>query len=236
MKQIKCVVVGDGLVGKTCLLLTYTTSKFPVGYNTPTICETYDAPVRVSKEPCTLRLFDTSGAGSCHNLLFINYYETDVVLVCFSVVSPDSFKNVRDTWVPEVNHYCQKTPFLLVGTQIDLRDDEETVEKLTKKRQNPITFEMGEKLARELKAVKYVECSALTQKGLKKVFDEAILATLVSSDKATGATIESSEGATGATIEFSNQTTIETIESSDKAISKTPEPSKPQGKKKCVIL
>lgn len=66
-------------------------------------------------------------------------------------------------WVPEITHHCQKTPFLLVGTQIDLRDDGTTVEKLTKNKQKPITSEQGEKLAKELKAVKYVECSALTQ-------------------------------------------------------------------------
>lgn len=66
-------------------------------------------------------------------------------------------------WVPEITHHCQKTPFLLVGTQIDLRDDGGTVEKLAKNKQKPITFELGEKLAKELKAVKYVECSALTQ-------------------------------------------------------------------------
>jgi len=66
-------------------------------------------------------------------------------------------------WVPEITHHCQKTPFLLVGTQVDLRDDATTIEKLAKNKQKPITSELGEKLARELRAVKYVECSALTQ-------------------------------------------------------------------------
>ena len=55
---------------------------------------------------------------------------------------------------------------------MDLRDDAGVVEKLAKSRQRPISFEQGERLARELGAVKYVECSALTQKGLKNVFDE----------------------------------------------------------------
>lgn len=66
-------------------------------------------------------------------------------------------------WVPEITHHCQKTPFLLVGTQVDLRDESGTIEKLAKNKQKPVTPEQGEKLAKELKAVKYVECSALTQ-------------------------------------------------------------------------
>ena len=48
---------------------------------------------------------------------------------------------------------------------MDLRDDAGTIEKLSKNKQKAITPEMGEKLARDLKAVKYVECSALTQVG-----------------------------------------------------------------------
>jgi cell division control protein 42 len=63
-------------------------------------------------------------------------------------------------------------PCLIVGTQIDLREDPQVIEKLARQKQRTVTPEQGERLARELGAVKYVECSALTQKGLKNVFDE----------------------------------------------------------------
>eukprot|EP00069_Balaena_mysticetus_P008469 bmy_06018T0 len=177
MQTIKCVVVGDGAVGKTCLLISYTTNKFLSEY-VPTVFDNYAVTVMIGGEPYTLGLFDTAGQEDYDRLRPLSYPQTDVFLVCFSVVSPSSFENVKEKWVPEITHHCPKTPFLLVGTQIDLRDDPSTIEKLAKNKQKPITPETAEKLARDLKAVKYVECSALTQKGLKNVFDEAILAAL----------------------------------------------------------
>lgn len=164
-------------VGKTCLLISYTTNKFPSEY-VPTVFDNYAVTVMIGGEPYTLGLFDTAGQEDYDRLRPLSYPQTDVFLVCFSVVSPSSFENVKEKWVPEITHHCPKTPFLLVGTQIDLRDDPSTIEKLAKNKQKPITPETAEKLARDLKAVKYVECSALTQKGLKNVFDEAILAAL----------------------------------------------------------
>ena len=128
--------------------------------------------VMIDGEPYTLAYFDTDAREEFDMLRPLSYRKTDVFLVCFSVVSPSSFENVKEKWVPEITHHCQKTPFLLVGTQIDLRDDAATVEKLAKNKQRPLSLDMGDRLARELRAVKYVECSALTQKGLKNVFDE----------------------------------------------------------------
>ncbi|RNA00483.1 Cell division control [Brachionus plicatilis] len=175
MKALKLVVVGDGSVGKTCMLISYTKNEFPVDY-VPTVFENYDATVLISSTPYNLSFFDTAGQEEYDRLRSISYPKTDVFLVCFSVIKPSSFENVRTKWVPEILHHCPNVTFLIVGTQIDLREDSEIIKNLSRNNQKPITFEQGDRLSKELKAFKYVECSALTQKGLKFVFDQAISA------------------------------------------------------------
>lgn len=88
------------------------------------------------------------------------------------MTSPASFENVREKWFPEVHHHCPGVPCLIVGTQTDLRDDPSVRDKLAKQRMQPVRKEDGERMAKDLGAVKYVECSALTQYKLKDVFDE----------------------------------------------------------------
>jgi GTPase SAR1 family protein len=109
-----------------------------------------------------------------------------VFLACFSVISPASYENVRAKWYPEVSHHCPSTPILVVGTKTDLRDDQETIQRLAEKKLAPLTQEQGLQLAKEIGAVKYMECSALTQSGLKDVFDEAIRAVVSPSSSSSG--------------------------------------------------
>ena len=95
----------------------------------------------------------------------------------FSLVSqsfPASFENVKAKWYPEINHPCPNVPILVVGTKLDLREDKATIDRLAEKRLAPVSHAQGLQLAKEINASKYLECSALTQKGLKAVFDEAI--------------------------------------------------------------
>lgn len=131
-----------------------------------------DTTHRIGDEPYTLGLFDTAGQEDYDRLRPLSYPQTDVFLVCFSVTSPASFENVREKWFPEVHHHCPGVPCLIVGTQVDLRDDPSVRDKLAKQKMSPVRREDGERMAKELGAVKYVECSALTQYKLKDVFDE----------------------------------------------------------------
>ncbi|GHJ87111.1 hypothetical protein NliqN6_3513 [Naganishia liquefaciens] len=172
-RSIKCVVVGDGAVGKTCLLISYTTNSFPSEY-VPTVFDNYSAEIQVDGSVVNLGLWDTAGQEDYDRLRPLSYPATDVFLICFSVVSPPSFENVRLKWHPEVQHHCPSTPKLLVGTKLDLRRDPGTLERLKVKRQVPVEYSQGVAMANEIKAAKYLECSALTQQNLKNVFDEAI--------------------------------------------------------------
>nr|KAF6448623.1 ras-like protein family member Q [Rousettus aegyptiacus] len=82
----------------------------------------------------------------------LSYPMTDVFLICFSVVNPASFQNVKEEWVPELKEYAPNVPFLLIGTQIDLRDDPKTLARLNDMKEKPICVEQGQKLAKEERA------------------------------------------------------------------------------------
>lgn len=67
---------------------------------------------------------------------------------------------------------------MLVGTKLDLRENKETLEKLAEKGLCTISYSQGLRLQKAIGAVSYVECSALSGKGVKNVFDLAIRAAI----------------------------------------------------------
>lgn len=175
---IKLVIVGDGTVGKTSMLISYTTNTFPEEY-LPTVFDNYTSTVVVDNITVSLGLWDTAGQEDYDRLRPLSYPQTNVFLVCFSVISPSTYTNITNKWIPEIRHHCPDTPILLCGTKIDLRDEPNTIQSLQKQSLSPVRREQGAKLAKKIKAYTYVECSALTQKGLHQVFEEAIRAVLV---------------------------------------------------------
>ena len=175
---LKLVVVGDGGVGKTSLLLSFTTDTFPADY-VPTVFENYTADIAVADTVRRVTLFDTAGQEEFDKLRPLAYPKTDVFLVCFCVASPASYNNVKEKWLPEVRAICPDTPIVVVGTQTDRRGKEgisrhhNTMPLSCNTAVSPsspgprlasfVPPELGARLAKEARAALYLECSALTR-------------------------------------------------------------------------
>ena len=177
-KVIKCVLVGDGSVGKTCMLISYTSDKFPTEY-VPTIFENYTATVQVEKQNIKLSLWDTAGQEDYGELRQLSYPQADVFIIVFSVIEPSSFENAIKKWYPELSEKNQKAPKIFAGNKIDLRDESLLING---EKNAHIVKQTAQKVITDLGS-KYIECSALTQEGLKLTFDEAIRSCLRKKDQ-----------------------------------------------------
>ncbi|KAJ8451917.1 hypothetical protein Cgig2_007400 [Carnegiea gigantea] len=193
---IKCVTVGDGAVGKTCLLISYTSNTFPTDY-VPTVFDNFSANVVVNGATVNLGLWDTAGQEDYNRLRPLSYRGADVFILAFSLISKASYENVSKKWIPELKHYAPGVPIVLVGTKLgqihtyilvaalcmalDLRDDKQFF--VDHPGAVPITAAQGEELRKQIGAPSYIECSSKTQQTLtyevepqnvKAVFDAAI--------------------------------------------------------------
>ncbi|XP_078449379.1 rho-related BTB domain-containing protein 2 [Lampetra planeri] len=198
VETIKCVLVGDNAVGKTRLICARACNATLTQYqllatHVPTVwaidhyrvCQEVLERSRdvVDEVNVSLRLWDTFG--DHHKDRRFAYGRSDVVVVCFSIASPNSLRHVRTKWFPEIKHFCPRTPVLLVGCQLDLRyADLEAVNRARRplgrliKPGDILAPERGREVAREL-GVPYYETSVVAQFGVKDVFDNAIRASLL---------------------------------------------------------
>ncbi|CAG5094487.1 Oidioi.mRNA.OKI2018_I69.XSR.g13601.t1.cds [Oikopleura dioica] len=163
----KLVIVGDGTCGKTCLLIVFSKDEFPEVY-VPTVFENYVADIEVEGRQVELALWDTAGQEDYDRLRPLSYPDTDVILMCFSIDSPDSLQNIPEKWVPEVKHFCPNVPIVLVGNKKDLRNSGGKF----------VSTQEGNQMATRIGATSYVECSALTKERVRDVFEIATKASL----------------------------------------------------------
>ncbi|KAL3873222.1 hypothetical protein ACJMK2_036363 [Sinanodonta woodiana] len=171
---IKCVVIGDENVGKTSLLMSYATDQFPTQH-VPSVFDNYAGSICLSRKQYSLQLIDTHDERrSAENNRCI-YHGTDVFVVCFSVVNPESFTNVERKWVPDIRRFMGDVPFIIIGTKADLRQDDNVNRQLQAKCQYPVSYSDATKLSKQLGASCYIECSPCMPKRTRKVINDALL-------------------------------------------------------------
>jgi Ras-related C3 botulinum toxin substrate 1 len=170
MDSIKCVVVGDGSVGKTCLLLTYTTNAFTEDC-TVTVFDNFSVNITVDNRLTNLQLWDTAGQEGYGCFRGLIYPSTNVFLVCFALDSLTSFENVQTDWIPEIRGYSISIPIVLAGLKSDLRDDASSGIV------SPGCFVSDEAInnvCSKMRILAYVECSALRRYNLNHLFETVV--------------------------------------------------------------
>ncbi|MEQ2190686.1 hypothetical protein XENOCAPTIV_005537 [Xenoophorus captivus] len=95
--------------------------QFPEVY-VPTVFENYIADIEVDGKQVELALWDTAGQEDYDRLRPLSYPDTDVILMCFSIDSPDSLGKAHSDWVSGflmiIGTVTRKTPpAVLVGSK-----------------------------------------------------------------------------------------------------------------------
>ncbi|KAK7433361.1 Rho GTPase [Neonectria magnoliae] len=183
--QRKLVLLGDGACGKTSLLNVFTRGYFPTVYE-PTVFENYVHDIFVDSVHIELSLWDTAGQEEFDRLRSLSYGpsyslppdDTDLIMLCYSVDSKDSLENVESKWVGEITDNCPGVKLVLVALKCDLReqgegegDDADAGEQREKR--PTITYDQGLEVARRIGALRYLECSAMKNRGVNEAFTEA---------------------------------------------------------------
>ncbi|KAH8824427.1 GTP-binding protein rhoA [Flagelloscypha sp. PMI_526] len=171
--RCKLVIVGDAGVGKTSLLTRFGRGIFPEAY-VPVVFESYVCEHEVDQKIVELALWDTAGQEDYDRLRPLGYPNTHVVLLAFSIDSPDSLENVQYKWISELHHFIPRVPIVLVGCRKDLRDDETTLRDLSRAHLRPVSSDEGMVVAAKINAMQFFECSAKTGDGVTEVFDAAM--------------------------------------------------------------
>ncbi|KAL8613749.1 hypothetical protein ACOMHN_029606 [Nucella lapillus] len=175
--EVRCVVVGDDAVGKTSMLMGYATNRYPTQH-VPSVFDNYAGTVKVAGRSLHLEIIDTLEEDESPAVRLSEYPGTDVFVVCFSVVRPETLKHVEEIWLPEIRAHAPHTPFILVGTQADLREVDEICSMLREGQMEPISEAQGSAAARRFGAACYIECSPGVEKKLRKIINSAIASVL----------------------------------------------------------
>ena len=160
MEKVKCVLVGDGCIGKKSMARTFATKVFPLEYAS-TQFEIISVRVENSEErPIDLDLYLTPGQDDYDRDRSLVYPGTHVLLVCFSINSPTSYANVEAKWCPDVRQGCSNVPIILVGNKLDLRTNSQPVKQFTMQRNEvnstPVSVKAGLCLMKKIGALKYI--------------------------------------------------------------------------------
>ncbi|KAL9459547.1 hypothetical protein AB3S75_002864 [Citrus x aurantiifolia] len=159
----KLLMIGDSGVGKSSLLLSFTSDNFEE--LSPTIGVDFKVKyVDVGGKKLKLAIWDTAGQERFRTLTSSYYRGAQGIIMVYDVTRRDTFTNLSDVWAKEIDLYStnQDCIKLLVGNKVD------------KESERVVTKKEGINFAREYGCL-FIECSAKTRVNVQQCFEELVL-------------------------------------------------------------
>ena len=172
-ESVKCVVIGDSGIGKSSLIITFCSGWFPKDY-IPIETNNFSKTILFQNNPVDIKPFDTLSQPKYEEVRSLTYEGTDVFIICFSLVEPQSLENVASKWVKEAHDFSSEAPIILVGLKKDLRDS--FTEDPNNTNLSPIPTNDGQSTKARIGAYEYIECSSLNNSNVNEVFVSAMMA------------------------------------------------------------
>ena len=166
---IKCVMLGDSSCGKSSASMRYTTGSIPQESYEPTIVECRLKRTVIDGELIKILIWNTGGQEEFKRIRLLIYNLTDVVVFAFNLANKESLENILSQWHPEVKEHLPNSPIVLIGMQLD-KFKEETF-RSTKATKTVCNVNRITEIKEQIKAVAYYQCSAFTDEGITKVFE-----------------------------------------------------------------
>ncbi|XP_045452017.1 ras-related protein Rab-9A [Melitaea cinxia] len=165
---LKIVILGDGGVGKSCLMSRFISNHFD-DHNFHTIgVEFMNKMIDVNGKQYTLQIWDTAGQERFKSLRTPFYRGTDICILAYAIDDRSSFNNIK-TWLNEFLHYAgvkngiEKFPFIVVGNKSDVSSKDREV-----------SYDQLKRWCEENKIATYLETSAKTNSNVLEAFSLAV--------------------------------------------------------------
>jgi small GTP-binding protein len=155
------MLLGDGQVGKTSLILQLTGSEFNDSQLTTVGKESYIHQVNLHGYQLKMKIWDTAGQERFKSMSVQVIKNSDAVILVYAINDINSFKAL-DQWLNKLNETTDlnKKPIIIVGNKADLPED-----------QRVVTYEEGKNYASS-KGYRFYETSAKTKQNIEDAFND----------------------------------------------------------------
>ncbi|TNV75597.1 hypothetical protein FGO68_gene9466 [Halteria grandinella] len=122
--MMKVIVVGDGRIGKTCLITKFVNGIFQDEYKKTLGVDFLQKKHNVKElsEDVQFHIWDTAGQEEYNSLTRRYYKGSSACVICFSTTDRESFNHV-EKWKQQVENEIGAVPMVIVQTKIDLCDN-----------------------------------------------------------------------------------------------------------------